>query len=510
MMLLLTSKALQYWVLAIAASVSAISFLAFQVLGQTPLGKIHDFQIIETLRDNDNGNFDAFELEGITIAQSFPPYPREFKHSDERLAWLLGTLDGRLKPLSDASERPSCALDLDRYDTILRSASTYRQAHPISIAINLHNSQHVLPAQMKALLTAISHLLPKHAVYLSIYENESRDTTPQMLGHFAAALERIGVDGLWIVASHMRSGITNANRINMLAEFRNAALRPLLPYAGSGTIVFINDVILCASDVLEVIMQLQVQSADAVVGVDWCDSSADGPSPPYVYDAWVLRGINGAGVYEQNKTTPWPVPPPKGQDWISHAFSTQDTPTHERWLNNLPFPVYAGWGGIVALQAELFTKQGLRFRSSKVTGWTGGSVSGSMGPWGQLVTNNDYLNSDCPGDSECGLVMRDVWNLRQGKARIVLASAVVTAYSMHVWKAARLFLPFVAREDRIYPGEIIDWQGVNIPREVMCMPSRTSEGVAHDAHDTKLFRYLSLDPFFEATATAKPAVAYSR
>lgn len=499
---ILSSKAGQYWILVVVSSITFLSFLVFQVFDAETLDRVQDLQI-ET--PETQHHFQAFELEGISIDLPFPEYPKNLKYADQ-LPWLLDTFEARIRSLSDATERPTCPLDMTRFSTIAKSSFKSRTSHPISIAINLHNSQHVLPSQMKAIITAIHHLLPTHAIFLSIYENDSKDTTAQMLGQLAAALERIGIDGLWITSSKMKSAITTENRIDMLAEIRNAAIRPLLPFAGSGTIIFINDVILCASDILEMILQLQIQSADAVVGVDWADSTSDGPSPPYVYDAWVLRGINGQMVYRQSKTTPWPLAPPAGQDWITHAFSTQDTEVHERWLNNLPFPVYAGWGGIVALKAELFVEHGLRFRSSKATGWDGGSASGSMGRWGKLVTDADYMKGDCPGDSECGLIMRDIWNLRKGKARIVLASQVCTAYSMHVWKAARLLLPFIPRHDKVYNEELIDWSQVSIPEEVMCMPGRTEAGKPHDAHDTELFRYLSLNPFYEPKT--KPAVAW--
>lgn len=494
-----TSKAAQYWILAIVASMSTLSFLVFQSFDTASI-RLQDLQFDAP----SSQRFQAFELEGISIALPFPELPKNTKYADQ-LPWLLDNFETRIRPLSDGTQLPDCDLDMRRFSTIVKTSFNSRSSHPISIAINLHNSQHVLPSQMRALLTAIHHLLPAHAIFLSIFENDSKDTTSEMLGQFAAALERLGIDGLWITSSKMKSGITVENRIDMLAEIRNAAIRPLLPYAGSGTIVFVNDVILCASDVLEMILQLQIQSADAVVGVDWADSSSEGPSPPYVYDAWVLRGINGQMVYPQSKTTPWPLPPPAGQDWLTHAFSTQDTDLHERWLNNLPFPAYAGWGGIVALKAELFVEHGLRFRSSKATGWDGGSVSGSMGRWGKLVTDAEYMKGDCPGDSECGLIMRDIWNLRQGKARIVLASQVCTAYSMHVWKAARLYLPFIPRNDKVYADELIDWSKASIPKEVMCMPGRTESGKPHDAHDTELFRYLSLNPYYEPKPTSSLA-----
>ncbi|QIW95850.1 hypothetical protein AMS68_001368 [Peltaster fructicola] len=497
-----TSKAAQYWILAIASSVTFITFLALNFVSYTSLPGIPALQI-DAVRSSHK--FEAFELEGISIALPFPECPASLEN-EQRLSWLIDTLDTRIRVLSDEKERPACHLTLGRFDPVLRLTSRSRLSHPISFAINLRDSQHVLPSQMRALLTAIHYLLPNHAVYLSIYENDSKDTTKRMLAELAAALEKIGIDGLWITSSGMHSGINMATRINRLAEIRNAALRPLLPHAGAGTVIFLNDVILCASDIFELILQSQTQSADVVLGVDWAESHI--PSQPYVYDAWVLRGINGQMVYKQHKDTPWPMVPPTGRDWLTHAFSTQSEENHSRWLNNLPFPVYAGWGGIVALRADLFVEHGLRFRSSKHTGWTGGSVSGSMGKWGKLVTDWDYMNGDCPGDSECGLVMRDIWNIRAGRARVVLASQVNTAYSIREWKAARLILPFIPREDRFTAEELINWTKVTIPEGVICMPTRTEDGTAHDAHDTKLFRYLTLKPLYEPTI--KPNVAYGR
>lgn len=507
--IILTSKIVQYRLLALAAALTLVSFLSFQVPSLPSLEKIH---YVLDHEHQGRHNFQAFELEGVSAVKPFPDRPPS--NRDSQLQWLLDTLDSRLQQWSDASRPPSCSLNLARFSPLLKPTSYQsRAAHPISIAIDLRNSAHILPIQSTAILTALSHLLPSHNIYVSIFENDSTDSTPSMLGHLAAALERLGIDGLWITSSRLHTGYTQGNRINMLAELRNAALKPLIPFAGDGTIVFINDVILCASDILELVLQTQVQSADVAVGIDWSDTDhveRGGPMYTRVYDDWVLRGINGQTVYEHGTADAWPLPPPDGRDWLTNAFCTQSADVQRRWLDSLPFPVYAGWGGMAAFRASLFTRDGLRFRSSAAAGWAGGSPSGAMGPWGRLVADPAYLRADCPADSECGLVMRDVWNLRRGAARVVLAPQVNTAYTAHMWRTAQHFAPFVPRRGPVEPDELIDWAAVDAPSAVVCLPGITANGTPHDPHNPKLFRFLTLDPLQGALPTLAPSFQTSK
>lgn len=81
----------------------------------------------------------------------------------------------------------------------------------------------------------------------------------------------------------------NVDRIAQLAEYRNVALEPVFSYSPSNPplfqahadtnltthpvlpsdVLFINDIILCPSDVLELLHQRRTQGASATCGLDW-------------------------------------------------------------------------------------------------------------------------------------------------------------------------------------------------------------------------------------------------
>lgn len=178
----------------------------------------------------------VFEIEGLPLGTIF--------HRNSHLAadahpleWLIEPLKARFQLIIQTGDQstpgyPNCTLNLERYTQIaLKSphAKVDQQPHTrlsvISFAINLRNFQGIIPAQAAALLEAIAYLLLENKVYVSIYENDSDDKTRLLLSDFGAALQAIGVDGLWIRSSNMRSAFDTQDRITMLSEIRNFATR---------------------------------------------------------------------------------------------------------------------------------------------------------------------------------------------------------------------------------------------------------------------------------------------
>jgi hypothetical protein len=147
---------------------------------------------------------------------------------------------------------------------------------------------------------------------------------------------------------------------------------------------------------------------------------------------------------------------------------------------------------MAAFDASLFTHEHLRFRSSIAAGWTGGSAVGALGSWGRLISSEGYLESDCPGASECEYVARDIWNMHQGKARIVLAPQARTTYSMKVWRIMGNTVPVTRRTGPdLLNEDAIDWSEYAIPESVQCISTRTKEGAfmgawAEDNHRTRV------------------------
>nr|OQO21826.1 hypothetical protein B0A51_10134 [Rachicladosporium sp. CCFEE 5018] len=476
----------------------------------------------------------VIEVEGINLGRPFTA-PVSASSVTDPLAWLFDTVQSRFaKTMQDAGrpkpEYPMCSLNPSRYEhTALHPVTeSHRWQRPgrssvISIAINLKDSEGVIPAQSLALLEAIAYLLTFNKVYISIYENGSMDQTHALLSDFGAALQALKVDGIFIHSSRMISDFGFNDRIVMLSEIRNLALTPLMPYAETGTLIFINDVMMCASDVLELVHQQRLQKADMVFGMDWGtvhrkirpgEVGYKPPSDPEdddtyvytnvtrVYDMWVGRGIDGDLVYPF-KTPGGYTPMSANESWVSDAYLTQTRAVHQRWLDGLPIPMYSGWGGMSAFDASLFTVDHLRFRSSVTSGWTGGHSGGALGTWGQLMSAPGYLEQDCPGASECKYVGRDIWNIRNGKARIVMATQVRTTYSIEDWHImieSADPAPTTLRTDYDQKEiELIDWSEVEAPEGVVCIPSRDKSGGYLDVWAEYNHRY-RVNPMYKTPA----------
>lgn len=413
------------------------------------------------------------ELEGVVLGL---PFITNSSSPDELSAILPGLLD-RFRTSTAYAEVPTCSLHSSRYTTLFSSKNNFTAPTRISIAINLHNSAAILPGLSAALLTTV-HLLRQHnhTVALSIFENGSTDRTTMMLGDLAAALLAVGINALTIRSPDLLSNYSTVDRIVVLAALRNEALRPLLPSAGNGTILFVNDVVTCASDLLELLHQHELQQAHAVMSTDWWHARTPWHRfttdlGPKFRDVWVARGINGALSYTFGPRSYAPQFPTN--DPIRDLFSTQDNATHARWLHGLPLPVYSGWNGAVAISASVFTRLGLRFRASGAAGWQGGDPQGRLGPWGRLLARPGYLESDCR-ESECSLLARDLWNLMGGRARLALAPQARTAYSLEDWRLIEDSVPPRRLQDSSNEAdERIDWADVIMPHSVQCVPSLT-------------------------------------
>lgn len=486
---------------------SILHLLPFHRRLISPLG---NYGQVDTPRDRQ-----VLEIQGLTLGPEFAR-PADAQPNTNNVIWLMDALKVRFQQIlfPDADESPgypNCTFIPARYaKTALgpeKADHSWRhdeRSSIVSFAINLRNSEAIIPAQAMALLEAAAYLLQNNKVYVSIYENDSDDKTRPLLSDLGAALLATGVDGLAITSSNMLSNFGKQDRIVMLSEIRNLALAPLMPYASSekssDTLVFINDVVTCTSDILELVHQQRLHQAGMSFGMDWGavtrrtrpgelgylqedDPEFNPENPPSTkisrfYDTWVGRGISGDCVYDWANPGGF-NPKSDNESWVADAYVTENATIHQRWLDGLAFPAYSGWGGMAAFDASLFTNEHLRFRSSVSTGWNGGNAAGALGSWGQLVSSDEYLKSDCPGASECEYVARDIWNMRQGKARIVLAPQARTTYSLEDWLVMGDTVPMTRREGPDLLGEdIINWSDVSIPESVVCIASRD----AHGAH----------------------------
>jgi hypothetical protein len=95
----------------------------------------------------------------------------------------------------------------------------------VLIAANFRSNADVLPHLLLQLVTA-ALVHPSGQVYISVMENESNDTSPQLLQQLSQALAALGVPATVAYSSPLRRR-PGEQRISYLARVRNEALAPV-------------------------------------------------------------------------------------------------------------------------------------------------------------------------------------------------------------------------------------------------------------------------------------------
>ena len=158
-----------------------------------------------------------------------------------------------------------------RRQKVYQLQQSTKQQHKYFFAINLYNSFDVIP-DIFSTLFRVASVLGYQNVFVSIYENGSTDQTKALLRIFDALTRSVGMRVV-IRTSHRTRGAFN-HRIEYLAEVRNAALVPLHELRDQegeffDTIVFMNDVLPCVDDVLELIWQSRRHNAGLTCAADY-------------------------------------------------------------------------------------------------------------------------------------------------------------------------------------------------------------------------------------------------
>lgn len=143
--------------------------------------------------------------------------------------------------------------------------------HKYFFAINLYNSFDVIP-DIFATLFRTASILGYQNVFVSIYENGSSDQTKALLRIFDALARTVGLR--IIIRTSMRTRGQFNHRIEYLAEVRNAAMVPLHELRDNegeifDTIVFMNDILPCVDDLMELIWQSRRQNAGITCAADY-------------------------------------------------------------------------------------------------------------------------------------------------------------------------------------------------------------------------------------------------
>lgn len=262
--------------------------------------------------------------------------------------------------------------------------------HKYFFAINLYNSFDVIP-DLFATLFRVAAILGYHNVYVSIYENGSTDQTKALLRIFDALTRSVGMR-ITIRTSMRTRGAFN-HRIEYLAEVRNAAFVPLHELRDSeneyfDTIIFMNDILPCVDDILELIWQSRRNNAGITCAADYMFHEEIGS--PVFYDNWVARDINGTAL----ENAPF-------EAIFHHPESAQ------RFQRHLPIQVQSCWNGIAVLDTgPFYSPPHVRFRMARIT------------------------EGECSA-SECSLICNDYWEA--GYGRIMMVPRVKLAYDRRVY-----------------------------------------------------------------------------
>ena len=138
----------------------------------------------------------------------------------------------------------------------------------------LHNSETILPHYSHSLIQLTKELGPSN-VYVSIYENDSKDLTPTLLHKLDGNLRKLGVRTKIVTAKRSEQE-SRKNRIERLSAYRNLAMAPLndelhgkldgIPFE---KVIWINDILFESSTVHQ-LLNTEGGQFDQACAMDYC------------------------------------------------------------------------------------------------------------------------------------------------------------------------------------------------------------------------------------------------
>ncbi|KAK4133961.1 glycosyltransferase family 69 protein [Trichocladium antarcticum] len=337
-----------------------------------------------------------------------------------------------MKPEATDLPRLHCPQpDTARYQP-LQATVNPATAPPIQyfFAIDLRQCLPLLPRLIGSVVEAIRFLGPQHCA-LSIVEGNSDDGTGEVLVGLRPELEALGA------TYHFQTSDLNptqGDRIDKLAQLRNLALQPLLsaaepsPYSANTTVIFLNDVAICAEDILELAHQRRVLGADMTCGMDWTYVGAD----PTFYDVWIARTLAGDSFFD--------IPPDGNWNSAWNLFWNH-ADSRARFAAHRPFQVFSCWNGAAVFSAAPLLEDGVAFRTTR------------------------------PGECAQGepqLFCKDLWFYGYGKIAVV--PAVNLEYSDEAGRRIKDAKGYASRwvGAADYRDEQLEWQ-LEPPEGVKCM-----------------------------------------
>lgn len=253
-------------------------------------------------------------------------------------------------------------------------------------ALDLFQSISILEQLLMSIVEAIKVLGSENCV-LSIVEGRSTDGTFETLKTLQKDIQKIGVR-YHLQCIDIDPTSPDGDRILALARLRNFALSPLLAkpkdYDPDTRIIFINDVALCAEDILELINQGVALNADMTCAFDWWEG--------FFYDIWIGRTMVGDLFFEVPQSHSW--------DFARNLFWNHE-PSRQSYEKGHPFQVFSCWNGAVTIVGKPFMEGKIKFRSS--------------------------VEGECRLGEPIHLA-KDLWNLGYGKIAVV--PSVNIAYTL--------------------------------------------------------------------------------
>ena len=218
-----------------------------------------------------------------------------------------------------------------RHLTIPTTWNTPNSNETYFIVSLLRDSEKILPQYTQSILSFAQDVGPQN-VFVSIFENDSRDRTPIMLKDFRSKLLSRGIPH-HINSTQLPSSIRSYERIRRLSTLRNFAMRPMYEEMRNGLqkrpftkVVWINDVFF-NKNMLHHLLHTANGTYDQVCALDYFWLG--------FYDTWVMRDRYGMTVRPL-----WPYFR-RGQD--------------RSGINALePVPVNSCWNGMTVFDARWF------------------------------------------------------------------------------------------------------------------------------------------------------------
>ncbi|KAF2655392.1 glycosyltransferase family 69 protein [Lophiostoma macrostomum CBS 122681] len=274
--------------------------------------------------------------ENITLGAQTPPY-----------------LEAVLNPVGNELVGLDCSLSNgERYEHLVGPVKTTTRPRYF-FALDLHQNLHVLPRLLGSILETIRFLGPASCV-LSVVEGRSTDGTYEVLDQLHTHISKLGSRYIFRTSA-INPAEQGRDRVQRLALLRNLAINDLLEhpdaYDPATTIIFLNDISVCAEDILELVHQKVVQGAHQTCAMDW---TYVGEHPTF-YDIWVARGMSGDLFFQV----------PEDGNWNSAWNLFWNDPVAQARLQKLtPFQVFACWNGVAAITAKPFMEGKIKFRAN--------------------------------------------------------------------------------------------------------------------------------------------------